>query len=128
MEIKERIKQIRKSKDLTQVEFGKLIGVKGNTITNYETGLRTPTDAVINNICKTFGVNEEWLRTGNGDMFIDMDLEDELMHWAGTVLASESDNFKKRFVRMLSKLSEDEWELLAKMAQELVETEKATDE
>lgn len=128
MEIKERIKQIRKSKDLTQVEFGKLIGVKGNTITNYETGLRTPTDAVINNICKTFGVDEEWLRTGNGDMFVDMDLEDELMHWAGTVLASESDNFKKRFVRMLSKLSEDEWELLAKMAQELVDTEKATDE
>ena len=64
-------------------------------------------------------------------MFIEMDLEDELMQWAGTVLSSESDSFKKRFVRMLSKLSEDEWDLLAKMAQELElyeGIEKATDE
>ena len=73
-------------------------------------------------------VSEYWLRTGEGEMFIEMDLEDELMQWAGNVLAAEPDSFKKRFVRMLSKLSDDEWELLAKMAQELVDTEKATDE
>ena len=45
--MKDRIKQVRKSKNLTQTAFGEIIGVKGNTVTNYETGLRTPTDAVI---------------------------------------------------------------------------------
>lgn len=66
--MKDRIKRIRKEKNLTQVEFGKIIGVKGNTITNYENGLRNPTDAVIVSICREFNVNEAWLRTGDGKM------------------------------------------------------------
>lgn len=67
--MKNRIKEIRKNKGLTQVEFGNKIGVKGNTITNYENGLRKPTDAVILSICREFNINEEWLRTGNGEMY-----------------------------------------------------------
>ena len=62
--LKSRIKQIRKENELTQVEFGERIGVKGNTITNYENGLRNPTDAVVLAICREFDVNEEWLRYG----------------------------------------------------------------
>ena len=46
--MKSRIKAVRKSASLTQVQFGEKIGVKGNTVTGYETGLRTPTDAVVN--------------------------------------------------------------------------------
>ena len=70
MEIKDRIKLIRKEKKITQVEFGEIIGVKGNTVTNYETGLRSPTDAVIKSICREFNVSEKWLRTGKGEMFL----------------------------------------------------------
>ena len=68
MELKDRIKSIRKENKLTQVEFGKSIGVKGNTITNYETGLRNPTDAVIKSICHIYKINEELAKvksTGN---------------------------------------------------------------
>lgn len=64
----ERIKKIRKEFGLTQTEFGKKIGVKGNTITNYETGLRNPSEAIIMAICREFSVNELWLRTGTGEM------------------------------------------------------------
>ena len=63
-----RIKEIRKALNLTQSEFGAKVGVKGNTIGNYEIGLRTPSDAVIFSICREFNVNEEWLRTGTGEM------------------------------------------------------------
>ncbi len=91
--------------------------------------MRTPTNAVILSICREFNVNETWLRTGEGEIFAEMDLEDELMQWAGTILAAKPDDFRKRFVRMLSRLSENEWELLAKMVTELVENpEKAADE
>ena len=45
--MKDRIKTIRKHYNLTQTEFGDRIGVKGNTITNYENGLRNPSDAII---------------------------------------------------------------------------------
>lgn len=66
----QRIKLLRKSLDLTQREFGDRIGVKGNTIANYELGRNEPIDAVISLICREFNVSEEWLRDGNGDMFI----------------------------------------------------------
>lgn len=68
--MKERIKQVRKSLGLNQSEFGQRVGVKGNTIGNYEIGLRSPSDAVIFSICREFGVSEVWLRTGEGEMFL----------------------------------------------------------
>ena len=64
-----RIRKLRRSLDLTQQEFGDRIGVKRNTIATYEGGRSTPIDSVISLICREFSVNEEWLRTGHGEMF-----------------------------------------------------------
>lgn len=64
----ERIKKLRKALDLTQQEFANRLGLKQNTVATYEMGRSVPSDPTINNICKEFNVNEEWLRTGNGEM------------------------------------------------------------
>lgn len=77
-----RIKKIRSENHLTQVEFGLRIGVKGNTITNYENGLRTPSDAVIKLICQEFYINEHWLRTGEGSAYI---VESQEMRFAKNI-------------------------------------------
>lgn len=69
MTIGERLKALRKELDLTQQEVANRIGTTQNNIASYEIGRRNPSAAVINNICKTFNVNEEWLRTGEGEMF-----------------------------------------------------------
>nr|WP_142412109.1 helix-turn-helix transcriptional regulator [Clostridium sp. Marseille-P7770] len=66
----ERIKEIRKYLNLTQQGFADKLGVARNNIAGYETGKRSPSDAVISLICTKFGVNEDWLRTGAGDMFL----------------------------------------------------------
>lgn len=68
--MKDRIRKVRKSLDLTQKTFAERIGMKSNTIATYEMGRAVPSDATINNICKEFNVNETWLRTGEGEMFI----------------------------------------------------------
>lgn len=68
-QLKGRIKAVRKVNKMTQIEFGQKIGIKGNTVTNYETGLRNPSDAIIKSICREFNTNEHWLRTGEGEMF-----------------------------------------------------------
>lgn len=67
--MKDRLKKIRKELDLTQQDFAQKIGSTQNVIANYEIGRRNPSNSVINNICKTFNVNEKWLRTGDGEMF-----------------------------------------------------------
>ena len=67
----ERIKQLRKALGFTQQEFAERIGVKRNTIAQYEIGRNEPIGSVINLICKEFNVNEEWLRNGTGEMFVE---------------------------------------------------------
>lgn len=67
--MKDRIRKLRKILDLTQQEFADKIGVKRNTIGQYEIGRNEPIDTVINLICREFNVREEWLRTGEGEMF-----------------------------------------------------------
>lgn len=75
--MKDRIRKIRRDLDLTQQEFADRIGIKRNTIANYETGRNEPIDSVVSLICREFGVNEEWLRDGTGEMFTP-DASDEL--------------------------------------------------
>lgn len=65
----ERIKKVRRMLDLTQQEFAERIGVKRNTVATYEMGRSEPSNAAVSLICKTFNVNEDWLRTGKGEMF-----------------------------------------------------------
>ena len=119
-----RIKQVRKALNLNQAEFGERIGVKQSTVTAYECGNRTPLDAVIAMICKTFNVNETWLRTGEGEMFAPVAPENQLMEWAGRVLADSSDSFRARFVRMMMGLTDKEWVVLEEKARQLLDEEK----
>lgn len=68
---KDRIKEVRNYFHVTQQEFADRIKVKRNTVATYEMGRSIPSDAAIALICKEYGINELWLRTGDGDMLID---------------------------------------------------------
>ena len=94
----ERIKKLRKALDLTQQEFADRIGVKRNTIATYEIGRNTPLDAVITSICKTYNVSETWLRTGEGEMFVQQSADDELAQVFAAIAASD-DELIKRIIR-----------------------------
>ena len=75
--MKERIRKIRRYLELTQQEFADRLGIKRGAIANYELGRNEPVDSVVSLICREYGVNEEWLRTGTGEMF-EPDSGDEL--------------------------------------------------
>ena len=117
----ERIKAVREKFGLNQTEFGARIGVKQTTIAGYENGTRTPIDAVILTICREFHVNEDWLRTGQGDPYVQLSRDEELSAFFGDVLKGEDPDFRRRLLSVLSRLSTEEWELLEKMAWKLVD-------
>lgn len=126
-ELKNRIKQIRKDNKLTQVEFGERIGVKGNTVTNYETGLRNPTDAVILSICREFGVNKDWLLTGKGDMY---DVPEDEVATVVSDLLEESNPFYDIIISIMKsykKLDDKSQAALNSLIQELMENMKRED-
>lgn len=114
----ERIKKLRKELNLTQREFAAKIGMKQNSIAIIESG-RNTSDQTIMAICREFNVREEWLRSGAGDMFIQMTRDERIAAWVGETLSTESDTFQKRFISMLSKLSESDWEVLERMVEEM---------
>lgn len=118
------MKKLRKTLELTQQEFADKLRVPRNTIGGYEVGKSNPSDAAVNNICNTFNVNENWLRTGEGEMFIEMTRDEEIAAFVAKTLHSEEDSFKKRFISMLSALDESDWESLEKIALLLVDKKK----
>ena len=65
----ERIRELRKHLNLTLEEFGKKVGVTKAAIGRIEKGERSVTDQMFLSICREFNVNENWLRTGDGEMF-----------------------------------------------------------
>ena len=113
--MEQRIKTIRKSNNLTQTEFGKRIGVKGNTVTNYETGLRIPSEAVILAICREFDVSERWLRTGEGVMLVERSADEKLAAFLGDVLSRGPEDFRRRCLETLSRLKPEKWYVLEQM-------------
>lgn len=122
--MKERLKKLRKTLDLTQQEFAGKLKVPRNTIGGYEVGKSNPSDAAVNNICNIFNVNEEWLRTGNGEMFIELTRDEQIERFVGDTLKSEDDSFKKKFISMLAALDESDWEVLQKMVELLQQNKK----
>lgn len=82
----ERIKQIRKKMELTQQEFADKLGIARNNIAGYETNKRCPSDAVVSLICTKFGVNEDWIRTGEGEMFEQLTDHQKAMKYTAMLL------------------------------------------
>lgn len=108
----ERIKNLRKTLGFTQQEFAERIGVKRNTIAQYEIGRNEPIDSVVNLICKEYNVNEDWLRNGTGEMFIQLDEDEQISSFFHDLLQEEKGSFKRQFVTALSHLDDNGWNLL----------------
>lgn len=104
--MKDRIKELRKILHLTQKEFGDRIGVASNTIATYETGVRVPANAVVTSICLVFNVNEEWLRTGLGEMFAAG--EDDLYAEITRALGPNCTRLARALLRLLEICTEEE--------------------
>lgn len=64
-----RIKELRTALHLTLEGFGDRIGVTRAAVSKWENGDRGIADSMVVSICREFGVSEQWLRTGDGEMF-----------------------------------------------------------
>lgn len=119
METYERIKKLRKYLELSQEEFGERLSVSRSVIVNIEGNrLRRPDqkESLYKLICKEFDVSEEWLINGTGEMFVELSKEEYIAEFVGRILKDKEDSFKRRYVAMLSKLDEDGWTALEKVA------------
>ena len=119
----DRIALVRKATGLTQEKFGERLGLSRNFMWMIENGTRIPSDRTIADICREFNVNETWLRTGEGEMFIQIPESEKIAAFLADITATECDDFKRRFIEMLADLKPEEWKLLERMAERLQKKE-----
>lgn len=118
--MKERIALVRKSAKLNQDEFAKKIGLTKNYISLIETGGRVPSDRTVADICREFGVDEAWLRFGEGEMFVKRSREQELADLLASMYEHPT-SFQTKLIGVLAKLDTEQWKLLEDKAMELLE-------
>lgn len=107
----ERVKELRKTLGLTLEKFGQPLGVKKNAISQIEKGRNGLTEQITKGICREFNVNEDWLRNGTGEMFIQLDEDEQISSFFHDLLQEEKGSFKRQFITALSHLDDNGWNL-----------------
>ena len=117
--LNKRLKELRKTLGLTQQQFASDIGLGKSSIGNIENGIINLTDRNISVICSKYNVNEKWLRTGEGEKFAELNVDEEITFMLGALLA-ENCSQKKEFIKlMLSLDNEDDWKIISDLAEGL---------
>ena len=115
MSIGERIREVRKENGLSLDKFGARIGLKQAVISLMENGKSTVTDQSIRSICREFHVNEDWLRTGEGEPHATLTRTEEIQRIVSAALKSEPESLIHRLVSALAKLDESDLAALEKV-------------
>lgn len=102
-----RLKEIREKEGLSQAALGKRLKISQSQIASYETGYRNITDRTINDICREFNINKEWLSTGNGEMYNPISEDEELAFLMGEISADDNP-LLKQLIKVLSQIDNDD--------------------
>lgn len=121
--MKDRIEYVIKSSNIKKVDFAKRLNLSQAFVSQMCSGAAKPSDRTIQDICREFGCNEVWLRTGEGEPFKERSLEETIMRFA-VQINKGSDDFRKAYVAMLANLSDDCWKGLQEMYDKLSEIYK----
>jgi len=115
---------------MTQADFGSQIGISQNYVWMLETGAREPSDRTIRDICREYGINEEWLRTGEGEMRRSFAREEEMAGLFRNLMAARPESFRAALITTLLRFDPDgpEWALLEDIYKKIAEETKKTPE
>lgn len=122
----ERVRIIRKDKNLTMEEFGKRLGVSKVAISNIENGNRNVTNQMRQSIIKEFDVNETWFRTGDesNGRYIQKTEEEELSDLFAEIMSAPADDSIRALARAFAKLTNEQRQQAADLAKALAESYK----
>lgn len=116
----ERIRALIKALKIKQAEFAQRLGVSRPFVSELCSGAKNPSDRTISDICREFGVNEHWLRTGEGEMFSRLSREEEIAKFMTTVIRDPDSEFQRRFLETMAKLEPAQWKLMEQMLDNLI--------
>lgn len=117
--MKNRIVQLRKGRGWTQDEFAEKMGISKNYVSLIENGKKIPSNRLVSDICREFNASKDWLLTGDGEPTIKRTRNQEIASFMNDIMELPDEDFKKRLIEALSKLKENQWEVLAEIAESM---------
>lgn len=108
---------------ISKTKFAERLNVSQAFVSQLCAGVREPSDRTIADICREFGCDEVWLRTGEGEPFRQESRQEQIMRFA-TQTVKGSDEFRKAFVAALAQLEPEDWQNLARIFEKLDATFK----
>lgn len=118
-EMNERISAIIEASGIKKTVFADRLNVSQAFVSQLCSGVKQPSDRTIADICREFDVNETWLRTGEGEMFIQRTRNQQITDFLGDLIKEEDGTFKKRLIEAMSKLDKKDWEDLERLVNKL---------
>ena len=122
--LSERISAVIESLGMKKTAFAERLNVSQAFISQLCSGIKQPSDRTISDICREFNVSEEWLRTGAGDMFQPKSRNEELFEFAAKMAEGNPKSIQAQLLTVMSRLTDEQWEVLAQVAHEFVEETK----
>ena len=116
-----RIKEIRKGAGLTLEKFGAKIGITAASLSTIENGKSNPSGQTVLMICRVYNVNEDWLRDGTGEPFMQLSREETIAEYVGRINGGNITDIEESTIKFMSGTPVEEWETLARSMQRFAE-------
>lgn len=117
----ERLRKARKALHVTQKDLSEKLSITQAGISSIESGRVNLTDRLAQSIQSNYNINAEWLRTGEGEMFLEPSEDEQLAQFVGEVLAGRPDDLRRAFLVAMAQLDENGWKCLASFARTVYE-------
>lgn len=118
--MKDRIKKIRQDAGVTQAEFAESLGLSRIMVAHVETEKAIFSDRSMKDICRIYGVNEDWLRTGEGEPYAPKSRNEIIAEFLNSVMEDEPESVRRRWIEAFASLPDETWRAFDSLACEYV--------
>lgn len=118
--ISARIAAVIKASGLTKTAFAERLNVSQSFVSRLAVGASVPSDRTILDICREFNVSERWLRTGEGEMFVQLSREEEITRFAMEIIRDPGSEFQRQLLTTMARLEPAQWKLMEQMLDQLI--------
>lgn len=125
--INKQIAALIHAKGMNKSQFAENINVSPQFISSVCAGTKQPSDRTIADICRVYNVNEDWLRDGTGEPFMQLSREETIAEYVGMITGGHITDIDESIIKFMADTPVEEWETLASALRRFAETIKKPD-
>ena len=122
-----RIMYVLEQKNIKKIRFAEALNVSPAFVTELCAGRKFPSDRTVADICRVYNVNEDGLRDGTGEPFLQLSREDTIAAYVGKINGGKLTDIEESIIKFMAETPVEEWETLARALRRFAEAIKKPD-